>query len=112
AEDGIRGLIVTGVQTCALPIYADVRLARIVRELVARTQRVRDDDVKVRLEKRGIVVPAVPQEDLGLGFGLTQNLLVVDAGVDDGPLVDVRLVFLSLLNRRLVLVQVLVRGEA
>src|SRR3989440_3707898 len=24
AEDGIRDLIVTGVQTCALPIYADV----------------------------------------------------------------------------------------
>src|SRR5947199_1045939 len=92
--------------------HADVRLARIVRELVARTQRVRDDDVKVRLDERGIVVPAVPQEDLGLGFGLTHDLLVVDAGVDDGPLVDVRLVFLSLLDRRLVLVQVLVGGEA
>src|SRR3989441_10400955 len=92
--------------------HPDVRLARIVRELVARTQRVRDDDVKVRLDERGVVVPAIPQEDLGLGFGLTQDLLVVDARVDDGPLVDVGLVFLPLFDRRLVFVQVLVRGEA
>src|SRR5256712_5699930 len=28
AEDGIRDLIVTGVQTCALPIYAPLQLAR------------------------------------------------------------------------------------
>src|SRR2546428_3807819 len=27
AEDGIRDLIVTGVQTCALPIYSNCRLA-------------------------------------------------------------------------------------
>src|SRR3989442_430359 len=92
--------------------HPDVRLARIVRELVARTQRVRDDDVKVRLEERGVVVPSVPQEDLGLGFGLPHDLLVIDARVDDGPLVDVGLVFLPLLDRRLVFVQVLVGGEA
>src|SRR5207237_1609601 len=29
ADDGIRGSSVTGVQTCALPIYDDVRLNRI-----------------------------------------------------------------------------------
>src|SRR2546421_7479219 len=28
AEDGIRDLIVTGVQTCALPISVDLRVAR------------------------------------------------------------------------------------
>src|SRR2546425_570001 len=92
--------------------HPNVRLARIVRELVARTQWVRDDDVKVWLDERGVVVPAVPKEDLGLGFGLPQDFLVVDAGVDDRPLVDVGLVFLPLLDRRLVLVQVLVGGEA
>src|SRR5206468_946039 len=35
AEDGIRGLIVTGVQTCALPIYSDVQRRQDERELSA-----------------------------------------------------------------------------
>src|SRR5206468_7730021 len=35
AEDGIRGLIVTGVQTCALPIYSDVQRRQDERELGA-----------------------------------------------------------------------------
>src|SRR2546428_1526928 len=61
---------------------------------------------------RAGVVPAFPRDVRGLGFGLTQDLLVVDARVDDGPLVDVGLVFLPLFDRRLVLGQVLVRGEA
>src|SRR5207302_7985046 len=30
AEDGIRAFHVTGVQTCALPIYLDFRLDRLV----------------------------------------------------------------------------------
>src|SRR5206468_7676924 len=33
-EDGIRDLIVTGVQTCALPIYRWLALARRTRELL------------------------------------------------------------------------------
>src|SRR2546421_5854776 len=36
AEDGIRDLIVTGVQTCALPIFTELRkLERIRRDFVA-----------------------------------------------------------------------------
>src|SRR2546430_11084001 len=36
AEDGIRDLTVTGVQTCALPIYADI--ADAVRRYLAATE--------------------------------------------------------------------------
>src|SRR2546421_3627681 len=35
AEDGIRDLIVTGVQTCALPIYAEGLMLRIQRVIPA-----------------------------------------------------------------------------
>src|SRR5205823_11823834 len=36
AEDGIRDKLVTGVQTCALPIYEDVEIAppRVMRHVV------------------------------------------------------------------------------
>src|SRR3989440_8056546 len=41
AEDGIRDLIVTGVQTCALPIYFR-SVALILRETRAILQRARE----------------------------------------------------------------------
>src|SRR5206468_5601471 len=43
AEDGIRDLIVTGVQTCALPIYPDAFQDRR-SSARARPQRPRRDD--------------------------------------------------------------------
>src|SRR5207302_4428833 len=92
--------------------HAGVRLARIVRELVARPQGIRDDDVEVRLKEGSVVVTAVPQEDLRLAFRLPQDLLVVHARIDDGPLVDVGLVLLPLLDRRLVAVEIRIRREA
>src|SRR5256712_612448 len=51
--------------------HTDVRLARVVGELVSGTERVRDDDVQARFEDRRIVVPAIPQEDLRLGHELS-----------------------------------------
>src|SRR5438132_6976091 len=39
AEDGIRDHCVTGVQTCALPIYKTLQIARRVGERVARPVR-------------------------------------------------------------------------
>src|SRR5206468_9590545 len=38
AEDGIRGLIVTGVQTCALPIFASRAAAGAVDQIPSRTE--------------------------------------------------------------------------
>src|SRR3712207_7508044 len=46
AEDGIRDIGVTGVQTCALPIFAEAQLAEVVQALgdVGRARRL-DADV-------------------------------------------------------------------
>src|SRR5690349_10923546 len=55
AEDGIRDLYVTGVQTCALPISADDirRLLGATRALVARPcLHVGQEHVEVSLERR------------------------------------------------------------
>src|SRR5256884_3566161 len=35
AEDGIRDVAVTGVQTCALPIFADATTGKVVRKLTS-----------------------------------------------------------------------------
>src|SRR5205809_1261980 len=42
AEDGIRDVAVTGVQTCALPIY--IRLARSIRGVGSETCKIGADE--------------------------------------------------------------------
>src|SRR2546427_7835823 len=59
AEDGIRDLTVTGVQTCALPIY----LARDHRKAAAVLARLRGDDRRVQREQAGLVRDAVDHVD-------------------------------------------------
>ena len=92
--------------------HADVRLARVVRRLVPRPQRIRDDDAHGRPVEREVVVPAVPEQDVALRLRLRQDVGVVDAGVDDRAGRDVRLVLLALLDRGLVAVEVLERRVA
>src|SRR2546430_11231225 len=48
AEDGIRDLTVTGVQTCALPICKDGLLKKLL--LIQRTRRVRGEGVGALVE--------------------------------------------------------------
>src|SRR5256885_5933994 len=62
AEDGIRDYKVTGVQTCALPIFLRVQGGRLLvrREGLRSTAEVRQR-VAFHLEGRGIVRPE-PQE--------------------------------------------------
>src|SRR5206468_6753114 len=48
AEDGIRDLIVTGVQTCALPISADVDAPSLQAHAVAAIQGLNGTDLKGR----------------------------------------------------------------
>src|SRR5690606_40939245 len=50
AEDGIRDFHVTGVQTCALPICAQVLLGELAELLRDRRERV---EVRARLPRRG-----------------------------------------------------------
>src|SRR2546430_3794249 len=58
AEDGIRDLTVTGVQTCALPIYFDVRRAGLVDEC-ARGNDSRTRATRRRVDARVTVLFAV-----------------------------------------------------
>src|SRR2546427_12711984 len=61
AEDGIRDLTVTGVQTCALPISPDLLLRRVVlTELV--DVRTGDHELKERVQalRRGLGRRVVP----------------------------------------------------
>src|SRR5207245_9559479 len=59
AEDGIRDATVTGVQTCALPIYPDVQCDLADLRLV---------EIPDRVDPRRHVAElcAVPEEELGL----------------------------------------------
>src|SRR2546430_9886251 len=51
AEDGIRDLTVTGVQTCALPILAEFRVAAAERQRDSSLQELRDPDQTLRRNK-------------------------------------------------------------
>src|SRR2546423_9903788 len=64
AEDGIRDKVVTGVQTCALPIFRGGRQrSRVLQRLLVG---VSDDDQSVQalehLVRGGMVVWVVPEE--------------------------------------------------
>ena len=91
---------------------AQVRLARVVAQLVTRPVRVDDGDVHVRPDERRVVVAAVPDDDVGLLLGGREDRGVVDAGEDEVALGEVRLVLLALLDRAVGRVEVLVAREA
>ena len=91
--------------------HAEVRLARVVAQLVPGAKRVGDDNVQARPEERQVVVPAVPDHDVGLLLGLAQDLLVVDSRVHDHAHLDRKLVLLALLDRRVRGVDLLDRLE-
>ena len=57
------------------------------------------------------LLPAVPDDDVRLVFGLCENFGVDDAGVDHRALGDVSLVLLSLFDGAVVAVQVLVPAK-
>src|SRR5690606_40392561 len=51
AEDGIRDFHVTGVQTCALPIFAGASAVAVLEHLDARRRTRSDDEGRVRDDK-------------------------------------------------------------
>ncbi len=89
-----------------------VDLAGIVVQPVLGAVRIHHRDPQVRLVERHVVVAAVPDHHVGLGFGLAQNALVVHAGIDHTARHHVRLVLLPLLDRHLVALHVFHRGKA
>ena len=68
--------------------------------------RVDDDDRQIGLVERKVVVAAVPDDDVGFLLRCAQDLLVVDASVDDRSVVDVGFVLLPLFDRAVMLVEV------
>src|SRR5437762_13938228 len=76
AEDGIRDTSVTGVQTCALPIFAHkagvgkvtwVSRFRLVREKRGRTtaRKIRSEERRVGKECRSWCAPELLEEEVG-----------------------------------------------
>ncbi len=92
--------------------HAQVGLAGVVGELVARAERIGDGDVEIRLVEREVVVAAVPHDHVRLLLGPGEDVAVVDAGVHDHPELDGRLVLLALLGGRVGRVDVGERREA
>src|SRR5689334_24619700 len=103
AEDGIRDGTVTGVQTCALPIYLLRRVlgvgavARQRRQLVDRVRRllprqrrlhqpVRDEVRKAPVRRGGMRVVLHRQAEMpdGLLSRFLQHVLARSHGLDDG----------------------------
>ena len=81
--------------------HAQHRLARMMRGLMTRPQRIDQDDLQIGPHEREIVVAAVPDDDVRLRLGKSEDAGVVDAGKDDIARTDVRFVLLALLDRAL-----------
>ena len=64
-------------------------LRRVIEPLVTGPVGIEEYDVYVRPIEGGIIVPAIPDNDVGLLFSGTENRGIVDAGVDHEALVDV-----------------------
>jgi hypothetical protein len=73
-------------------------LARMVAVRVVGSQGVDHDEVQIGAKKREVVVPAVPDDDVGARGRLRGDARVVDAGEHDVAGRQVRLVFLPLLD--------------
>ncbi len=90
----------------------EVGLAGIVAELVSGAVGIDQGDVEVGFVEGGVVVAAIPEDDVGLFLGFAEDLLVVDPGINDKTVVDVGFVLLALLDRALVAVEILVVFES
>ncbi|MBA7653169.1 hypothetical protein ES703_61012 [subsurface metagenome] len=91
--------------------HSQVDLARVVGQLVTGAVGVYDGNHDIGLEKRGVVIAAIPQYDLPFLLGLLQDGLVVHPGVNDSALVEVGFVLLHLFYSAVVPDQVLKGGK-
>jgi hypothetical protein len=92
--------------------HPQVRLAGVKATLIARSQRVGDNEEEVWPVEREVVVATVPQDDVGLELGLMQDRPVVDTCVHDPPGVEMGLVLLALFDRRLEPIEIAVGSVA
>src|SRR5947209_18455388 len=61
AEDGIRGIGVTGVQTCALPIYGFYDPGRAAAELVGLVEAVVETGLGEGLRQHAVALQVAPR---------------------------------------------------
>jgi hypothetical protein len=92
--------------------HAHIRLTGVVARRVVGTVGVHHHNEEIRSIERHVVVPAVPDHDVGLLLGLPQDPLVVHACIHHGTGPQVRLEFLALLDGDVMSVQVLELSEA
>ena len=91
--------------------HAQVGLAGVVAELVPRPVRVDDDEMEIGPDEGRVVVAPVPDDHVSFLLGALEDGAVVDAGEDDVPLGEMRLVLLALLDRRVGGLEILVALE-
>src|SRR5690349_24495111 len=109
AEDGIRDLYVTGVQTCALPIYLEKRgkitqgddlapgVLKMVKVFLAVKRRIQPGDKMAgRHGNKGVVSNVVPVEDMpymanGEAVDICLNPLGVPSRMNIGQILEVHL---------------------
>ena len=74
--------------------------------------RIHHHNFQIRPYKGKVIVPSVPEQELGLFLRSFQDRPVIDAGVDDDSLFDQMFILLPLFHCADVLVQIPHRGEA
>ena len=70
--------------------------------------RVSHNNLQVRHIKREVVIAAVPQNNVRFFLGLANNLFVIHTCIDDHTVINVRLIFLALLNGALVFIEIVI----
>ncbi len=83
----------------------------IVEPFMARAMRVEQYDGDIGFVKGGVVVSAVPDDDVRLFFGRREDFSVIDSGVDHDPFVYEGFVFLPFFKGAAVLFKIAVSGK-
>ena len=69
--------------------------------------RISHHNVYVRPVKRKIIISPIPDHDISLLFGCSENSFVIHSGEDYCTHIDVWLIFLSLFNRTIMEIEIL-----
>ena len=78
----------------------------MIAQLVAGPVGIDHSDIKIGLVEGEVIVPAIPDDDIGLFFRLGEDAAVVYPGVDNGSPIEVRLIFLTLFNGAVVAIEI------
>jgi hypothetical protein len=82
------------------PTHVD--FARVIGQFVSGAVRIDDYDFKIGSVERGVVVAAIPKNNVGFLFGTAKDPLVVDAGIHDRTALDVGFILLALFDGALI----------